>query len=73
MKVKQGNLVWKLHEQRQKTQELAEMRRRIVEAAHAEQIARERQMLQSQLDRLVPPARKVYLKARLEKLMSHGN
>jgi hypothetical protein len=71
MRVKLGNLTWKLHEQRQKTLESVEMRRKFVEAAHAEQIAREKQMIQSHMDRLTPGPRQLYLKARLNKL--NGN
>jgi hypothetical protein len=68
MRVNLGNLTWKLHEERQKTRESIEMRRKFIEAAHAEQIARERQMIQSHLDRLAPGPRQLYLKARLNKL-----
>jgi hypothetical protein len=47
------------------------MRRKFVEAARAEQIAREKQMIQSHLDRLSPGPRQLHLKARLNK--SNGN
>lgn len=68
MKVKLGNLVWKIHEQRHKAHESLELRRRYIEATHAEQIAREKHMIQSHMDRIQPGARRVFLKARLEKL-----
>jgi hypothetical protein len=68
MKVKLGNLTWKIHEQRQRVHESLELRRRMTEAAHAEQIARERAALSSHLDGLVPGARRAFLANRLDRL-----
>jgi hypothetical protein len=71
MQVKLGRHTFVLHDmhkQRKKLHESITIRRNVIAAAHAEQIARERNMIRSHLDRLIPGTRAVFLKARLDKL-----
>ena len=63
-----NTIVWKLHEQRGRVSELAEMRKRYLERSYAAQIDSDKKLLQSRIHRLQPPLQRAFLKARLEKL-----
>ena len=66
--VRLNNIVWKLHEQRSRSTELIEMRKRYLEAAYAAQCDSDKKLLMSRIVQLQPGLQRAFLRARLEKL-----
>ena len=67
-----NNIVWKLHEQRGRTAELIELRRRYIERAYCAQIKSDKQLLRSRIAHMHPSVQRAFLQARLEKLRQKG-
>ena len=63
-----NNIVWKLHEQRSRTAELIELRRRYLEKAYCAQIRSDKHLLRSRIAQMQPSVQRAFLQARLEKL-----
>ena len=63
-----NNIVWKLHEQRGRSAELIELRKRYIEKAYSAHIRSDKQLLRSHIARMQPSVQRVFLQLRLEKL-----
>jgi hypothetical protein len=64
------DLAWRFHKKRERLQESVELRRRMIEASHANQLRAEREDIASRISRLQPGPRKVFLAQRLSRISS---
>ena len=63
-----NNIVWKLHERRGRMAENVDLRRRYIETCYLEQIAADRQLLESRIARMQPSLQRRFLMNQLQKL-----
>ena len=63
-----NNIVWRLHEQRGRSAQLIQLRKRYIERAYCAQIKSDKQLLRSRIAQLLPSVQRAFLQARLEKL-----
>ena len=68
IQAKVNNIVWKLHERRGRMAESVDLRKRYIEACYVEQIAADRQLLESRIARMQPSLQRRFLVNQLQKL-----
>ena len=68
MTIKVKNIVYRLHEQRERLAPSIEMRRRFLAKAFASQVQVEKDMIASHINKLQPGVRRALLAGRLEQL-----
>ena len=68
IQAKVNNIVWKLHERRGRMAESVDLRRRYIESCYVEQIAADRQLLESRIARMQPSLQRKFMEAQLQKL-----
>jgi len=68
IQAKVNNIVWKLHERRGRMAESVDLRRRYIESCYVEQIAADRQLIESRIARMQPSLQRKFLETQLQKL-----